>query len=387
MSLLTDLRKKIEEKKGKDKGFRKLDEKELNEAVIDIDAVENIVKKMKDKYKEQGIEFEEPQGKLAALRGVITDTSGPQVNTQMVEELTEFKSPLVSSLGKLFLRFELVLKPILKAVKKFPVSKELAYHLYSANMAYSVQQYLALTVAAASIVFFIALVLSILGSVILKFSVLLALLLAIGVFLFTLVIILLIPKSIGQRRGDDTSSELPFALRHMSSSLRAGIGLHKTLQTIAAADYGVLSQEFSRTLNEIEEGTDTQVALRHFALRTQSRALRSALLHIIRALKTGGSLSDIMNDIAEDVSFELRLKISDFAEKMNFFGVIFIFGAIVLPVFLAIIGAVANAPLGKASLTGTLNLQPQMILIIYTVLMPLVLAFLVFYVKMTQPRV
>ena len=68
------------------------------------------------------------------------------------------------------------------------------------------------------------------------------------------------------------------------------------------ADYGELSEEFSRTINEIEEGTDTKLALRHMALRTQSKALRNSLIHVIRALRTGGNLSVIMNDIADDVS-------------------------------------------------------------------------------------
>lgn len=385
MPLLNDLRKKIEEKK--EKSIRKSPLDDTGEASIDIAEVENIVKKMKKKYKDEGVEFGEEDDELNSLRGVITGSAGPQATTQPVSDLLEFQSPLISQLGKFFLTFELFMNPLVKGLKRFPISKELAYYLYSANMNYSVQQYLALAIAAASIAFIFMLILGVMGSIILGYRILLAFSIAIVAFIFTLLITLFIPKSVAQKRGDEISTELPFALRHISTELRAGIGLYKTLQTIATSDYGTLSQEFARTINEIEEGTDTQQALRHFALRTQSRALRSALLHIIRALKTGGNLSAMMSEIAEDVSFDLRLRISDFAEKMNFFGVIFIFGAIVMPVFLAILGAVANAPLGSVSLTSSLNLPPQVILIIYTVLMPMILGFLVFYLKITQPRV
>ena len=208
---------------------------------------------------------------------------------------------------------------------------------------------------------------------------------AILFFIFTLLIMLLIPKSVAERRGESLSAELPFALRHMATELKAGIGLYRTLQTIATSDYGVLSEEFSRTINEIEEGTDTKDALRHFALRTQSKSMRSALVHIIRAIKTGGNLSDTMGRIAEDVSFDLRMKVRDFSEKMNFFGVIFIFGAIVLPVFVAILGAIVNAPLGLS--IASLPLTPINILVIYLVGMPLGLLFIIFYLKMIQPKV
>ena len=384
MPQLDALRKKIEEKKGQP--FRKQEE-EYSEATIDIDEVENIVKQMKKKYKEQGIAFEEQDEDISMLRGMVTGTQSPQITTQPIEDLAEFQSPLISKLGQFFLTFELLLNPVMKTVKRFPVSKELAYMLYSANMNYSPQQYIALSIAGSTLVFFFMLILGLIGSVFVGYKLIFALLLAIGAFIFTLIIILIIPKSIAQKRGDEVSTELPFALRHISTELRAGLGLYKTLQTVAAADYGLLSEEFSRTITEIEEGTDTQQALRHFALRTQSRALRSALLHIIRALKTGGNLSQMMSEIAEDVSFELRLRISDFAEKMNFFGVIFIFGAIVVPVFIAILGSVANAPLGSVSITSAINLPPRTILIFYAAIMPVLLGMLVFYLKINQPKV
>jgi len=209
------------------------------------------------------------------------------------------------------------------------------------------------------------------------------------VFFFATVIMLLMPQRKAQARGDEVSRELPFALRHMATELRAGIGLYRTIQAIATSGYGTLSEEFARVISEIEEGTDTKLALRHLALRTQSKALRNALMHVIRALKTGGNLSKIMNDIAEDVSFELRMKIRDFAEKMNFFGVIFIFGAIVLPVMIAILGGIRNTPLsiGTGGAFASLPLGPMEIAIIYLVLMPLVLSWLLMYIFISQPRV
>lgn len=381
MVKLDELRKKIEERKAKEKKF--VAGKEAAEEAFDVERVEKIVDKMKKKYAEQGIEFEQVGGKLRELRGIVAEGEAAKIQVQRVEELTEFRSPIVQGLGRFYLFFGAVLKPISSLLRRLPPTRELAFYLYSANMMYSVHQWLAISAAASVIAFFIGLVLGVMLLYFLNLPLVFSLLFAILAFIAALVVCFIIPKSRAQSRGDAISIELPFALRHMATELKAGIGLYKTLQAIATADYGILSEEFSRTINEVEEGTDTKDALRHFALRTQCKALRNALLHVIRALKTGGNLSDIMNTIASDVSFELRMKMRDFGQKMNFFGVIFIMGAIVAPTFIIIIGGITNTPMQ----IGTLPLDPMMILIFYLVIMPLLLLFLIIYLHMMQPKV
>jgi len=319
---------------------------------------------------------------------------------QSVDELGEFKSPSVQRLGNFYLKFKVLTQPLTNLVSKLPQVKEIDFYIYSSNMKYSAKQYVALSVAASLVVFFFVLImmsiiaafglaaLTPLGQILVTVSV------SVLAFFFALVIMLLNPRRRAKRRGEDISLELPFALRHMATELRAGIGLYRTLQAIAVADYGVLSEEFARTINEIEEGTDTKLALRHMAQRCQSKALANALMHVIRALKTGGNLSDIMNEIAEDVAFELRTKVRDFAEKMNFFGVIFIFAAIVMPVFVAILGGIRNTPLSLGGM-NTFETIPltvaatgaPMMEMFYLLLMPLILGWLIIYITMTQPRV
>lgn len=387
---LEQLKKGIEEEKQPEKAAEKPVES------VDLEQVEKIVEKMKRKYSDEGLSFEEVGGKLSELRGIIAEGKHSSVQIQRVEELREFKNPAVKSLGSFYLTFRKLFTPVIAFFKALPPVKELGYYLYSANMQFSVQQYLALTAALSVVLGIIAFALAGLGMALLLIEyeivpllvVLIPLIAGFFTFFFVSMLLFLIPRSAAQKRGEAVSAELPFALRHMATELKSGIGLYRALQAVAVADYGVLSQEFSQTIAEIEEGTDAQDALRHLALRTQSKALRTALTHIIRALKTGGNLSEVMSNIAEDVSFEIQQKTREFAEKMNFFGVIFIFMAIVLPVFVAILGSIRNAPLGQGgvSMFAALPLDPMMISIFYLALMPLVLVYLVFYIKMVQPK-
>jgi pilus assembly protein TadC len=349
----------------------------------DMDEVEKIVKKMKKKYAKQGLETGETSEKLSELRGIIAEQERAKIELQTVDELKEYKNPAISFLAKFYSSFGTIMNPFSGSLGKLPIASQIEFYLYSANMKYSIKQYLALTTAITflsslfglilfAIIFYLIglpLIYSVLGGILFLF--------------FSLTIMLLIPKSKANTRGENVSTELPFALRHMSTELKSGIGLFKTLQAIASSDYGILSEEFARTINEIEEGTDTRDALKHLAMRSQSIALRNALLHINRALKTGGNLSKVMNEIAEDVSFELRMKVRDFSEKINFFGVIFIIGGIVMPVMIAILAGILNAPLG----IKMVSLSPELVLIFYVIIMPLILGLLVFYLKMIQPKV
>ncbi len=388
------IRSRIEEKKKKFSVNEEIQE-ELSDREID-----SIVDRMKSKYRMEGLEFNEVEGKLGELKGIISGSVQKGVEVQGVEALRDGKSPYVRMLGHLYFSLHGLFERIGKFMETLPQMKSLNYYLYSANMPYSPKQWVAMISVISVIVLIAAFSFGEIFFLILRYiaqqrelelsPLLVALSYIVPIFgaFFLMVLAMfigfLIPQSNAQKRGDICSTELPFALRHMATELRAGIGLYKTLQTIAKADYGVLSQEFTRTISEIEEGTDTKDALHHFAARTQSKPLANALRHIMRALRTGGNLSEIMGTIAGDVSFDLRMKVRDYSEKLNFFGVIFIFMGIVMPVFVGVMAAIVN---GGLPLGVSLPLTPTIVLIFYFLIMPSLLGGLAYYLYISQPRV
>lgn len=387
------IRSRIEEKKKKSSS-------DDNPTDFSDREIDSIVDRMKSKYRSEGMEFNEVEGKLGELKGIISGSEQQNVQVQGVEALRDGKSPYARVLGHLYFALHGLFERIGTFIEGLPQMKSLNYYLYSANMPYSPKQWVAM-VSVVSILALIAafsfgqilfLILRMIaqqrGLELSPAVVALSYIIPIfGAFFMMLVAILvgfLVPQSNAQKRGDECSTELPFALRHMATELRAGIGLYKTLQTIAKADYGVLSQEFTRTISEIEEGTDTRDALRHFAARTQSKPLSNALRHIMRALRTGGNLSEIMGTIASDVSFDLRMRVRDYSEKLNFFGVIFIFAGIVMPVFVGVMAAIVN---GGLPLGVSIPLTPPIVLIFYFLIMPSLLGGLAYYLYISQPRV
>src|SRR3989344_4117961 len=92
---------------------------------VDMDKVEQIVKKMKSKYKDEGRPSEAASGKLEELRGIIAEGRGARIEVQRIEELQDLKNPLIQKLGTVFLRFQGFFRPIVSLIKELPASKEL----------------------------------------------------------------------------------------------------------------------------------------------------------------------------------------------------------------------------------------------------------------------
>ncbi|BDZ66657.1 type II secretion system F family protein [Methanobacterium ferruginis] len=123
--------------------------------------------------------------------------------------------------------------------------------------------------------------------VVLGFGVEIGLVFGILILLMTMFIVYL-PKIKMGGRSTAASRELPFALRQMATELRAGIGLHDSMRSVAMSGYGPLSEEFARALEEIKYGETTEKALVDMSERINSEGLTRAIHQITRTLTSGG---------------------------------------------------------------------------------------------------
>ena len=223
-----------------------------------------------------------------------------------------------------------------------------------------------------------AAVILIVAVVVLGFGVEIGLVIGILVFLMSAVIVFL-PKLQSGKKSSEASKELPFALRQMATELRAGLGLHESMRSVALSGYGPLSEEFARTLEEIKYGETTENALLDMSERIDSDGLKRAVYQITRTLSSGGDLARTLNVIAEDTSYELRMKLKDYAQKLNSFTMIYMFVAILGPVILMIMLIAATTVMGPI-------FPPIVLLILYLFLFPMVVGFMAFMIKRLEPQ-
>jgi archaeal flagellar protein FlaJ len=363
------------------------DNSDLN---IDLDTVQNIVTKMKKRSSKQGTSANLSEGHLKELRDIIAEGKLSKLNIDTEAKLiSSSDTKLNKQLSAFYKPFSKLINLIIKSVLNNKIGKNIAFNLYSANIKRSLIQHLILsTIFSLLISGFISLLCVILIVFLKPLLLIIVPFILLIIFIFFFIFLsYVVPLQKAKQRGIYIDVELPFALRHLATELQAGIGLYKTIESISVNDYGVLSDEFSRTVLEIENGTDTKTALRHAALRSKSKNFNIALFHIIRTLNTGGNLSESINSVADNVSFELMESARVFGEKMNFFGIIFIFMAIVLPVFVSVLAAIANAPIGTdgaAFLPGIMS--PTILGIIYCLVMPILFVCIIYYIKVIEPK-
>lgn len=207
----------------------------------------------------------------------------------------------------------------------------------------------------------------------------------IGIILFivislTIAIIISYPKLKRKRQYNDLNIELPYALRHMGTELKSGKGLYDTLTTISNSNYGSLSKEYKRVLEEIKYGASNEKALQNMVERVNSEGLKRTTQQIITTLRIGGNLANSLNIIAEDITFDMQIKLKEYSQKLNGFILIYTFIAILGPVILLIMLMAASTIMGDI-------VPGSLILILYGFFFPLIVIFLGVLIQKLEPKI
>ena len=188
------------------------------------------------------------------------------------------------------------------------------------------------------------------------------------------------PQMKQKRSYSDLNLELPYALRHMGIELKSGKGLHDTLITVANANYGSFSRELTRVLEQVRYGESTENALVEMSGRVNSDGLSRSVQQIVGTLRVGGNLANSLAIIAEDISFDMHVKLKDYSQRLNAFILIYTFVAILAPVILLIMLMAASTVMGDI-------IPSNIIMVMYVVLFPMIVVFMGILIKKLEPEI
>ncbi|MFH0987206.1 MAG: type II secretion system F family protein [Candidatus Micrarchaeota archaeon] len=371
-------------KEGKKKYEKIAVEKEEIAEGSDEEALSKIVERMKKKY-DTGAK-EPAKGKSSGsenLREVLSGRRDMKIGSGTTGELALYDNSAVRFVGSFYGSLQKPLSAVSEPFKK-SFGPKLENDLNSSGMNFSVDQYIALVVSATAIVLVISILLSILF-LIANFSIVISLLLILIAPMLVLLVGLMIPQNKAASVGMQIEKQLPFALRHMSIEIRAGIGIFKTMSSIANSNYGALSTDFKWILSQIEKGVSTEDAFEGWANRTRSRSVKRVVSHLVRALRTGGNLSEVMVTIAEDVTFDRKTKIADYAQKLNLIGLFFMMFSVVFPAMITVLTAVGSSPTIASSVSMFNVFTPEFLMLMYFLIIPMIILMFVFYMKSADP--
>jgi flagellar protein FlaJ len=191
-------------------------------------------------------------------------------------------------------------------------------------------------------------------------------------------------KSIPKIKEDNKKKEImknyPYALRQMSTQLNAGIGLYDALKIIANSNYGALSDELNITINEIQYGNDYVKSFENLSQRTKLKSMEKLVNQIIRTLNNGGNLANTLKVLADENSYNMKIRYKEYSEKLNAVMLIYMFIAVLLPVIMFIMIIAATTVMGSI-------IRPELLLILYLIIFPLIIILMIIFIKKMEPSI
>ena len=136
---------------------------------------------------------------------------------------------------------------------------------------------------------------------------------------------------IAKKRGKDIDRDLAFALKDLLMQTKSGVNIFTAMHNISRSNYGLVSEEFGRTINEIESGVSSEEALTNLALRCDSEFLGRTIWQLINSLKAGAALEKTLASIVDDISEFQKDQIMKYGKTLSVFAMIYLVFALVFP--------------------------------------------------------
>lgn len=139
------------------------------------------------------------------------------------------------------------------------------------------------------------------------------------------------PKLSAQKKVNDIEKNLPYVLHHILVQVRSGVPLYDTLVSIAKSDYGTMSREMRKVVNEINTGKSEAEALEKVTRETPSFFFRRVMWQLINALKSGADVGVTMKEIVENLAVEQRVAIKKYGAQLNPLALMYMLFAVIFP--------------------------------------------------------
>ena len=197
--------------------------------------------------------------------------------------------------------------------------------------------------AIVSIIYIVFLPLFVIASLILSLDLLIFI--ALSIFIPTIAFTLILFMKM-EKRASEIESSIPDFLRQLSSMLKVGLSLENALIDMSNHGKGPLYDELRRVVVEIRMGKSLDESFSNMAMRLNSKDLERSFKIILNAHKSGGSLSDIILDVSDDLRAMLVLKRERKASVMMSIMFLVIASTVAAPFALGMVGAYSSFMMG-----------------------------------------
>ncbi len=143
--------------------------------------------------------------------------------------------------------------------------------------------------------------------------------------------LLFYPKMLSRKKIRNIENNLPHILHHILVQVRSGVPLYNTFVSIAKTDYGILSDEIRKVVNEINTGKSEAEALEKLTRETPSLFFRRVMWQLINSLKSGSDIGSTMKEIVASLAVEQRVSIKKYGSQLNPLSLMYMMLAVIFP--------------------------------------------------------
>ncbi len=228
------------------------------------------------------------------------------------------------------------------------------------------------------IVYVLSIFLFMLFSLIFSINMVFSIVVAISIPTVTFVLILFMKI---ERRASEIENSIPDFLRQLSSMLKVGLSLENALIDMSNHGKGPLYDELRRVVVEIRMGKSLDESFNNMAMRLNSKDLERSFKIILNARKSGGSLSDVILDVSDDLRAMLILKRERKASVMMSIMFLIIASTFAAPFALGMVGVYSSfmIELGKGgTICEVAPLAAEIYLIIHSICAGFLIALIMY---------
>lgn len=182
---------------------------------------------------------------------------------------------------------------------------------------------------------------------------------SLGVGLGMFILHLYYPRIIAKQNATGIDQGLMFALRSMQVQVNSGVSLFDAMSNIAQSNYGVISEEFEKVIQEINAGVSEGAALERLALRTQSEFLRKTIWQLVTNIRTGSPVSVALQSIMETLTEFQSRAIKSYSAELNMWILLYLLIAAALPTigitFMIILSSIGGSSISPDTIFLTLG--------------------------------
>jgi len=152
-----------------------------------------------------------------------------------------------------------------------------------------------------------------------------------------------------RKKQRELERNLLFALRTMLIEIKSGVTLFDAMELIAKSNYGKLSEEFKKAVDEINTGSMYEDALQKLATNNPSDYFRKAIWQVVNGMKSGGDMASIIRETVVSVSRDQRIAINRYSSQLRLLSLAYMMIGVIAPAlgltFLIVIGSFPQIPI------------------------------------------